>query len=425
MKEASFSSLSNEQARELLAGLRQSYAAYCEKNLRLDMSRGKPCPEQLDLSADMFGIRMDNFKDSAGFDVRNYGELTGIVDMKKIFARMLDVDDASIVVAGNSSLNLMYDVIALAMNFGLARSPRPWSRCEKIKFLCPSPGYDRHFRVTEHFGFELVCVPMLETGPDMDVVEALVREDESVKGIWCVPVFSNPSGAVYSDETVRRLATMKTAAPDFLIMCDNAYCVHLLYDALPETLSIYNEAVRAGNPDRVFQFASTSKITFAGAGVACLSASEDNLKAYLKTLSVQTIGYDKVNQLFHARYLKNYVHLLEHMKKHAAILRPKFEIVDRVLTEQLAALDIARWTRPQGGYFVDFVAPKGAARRIVELCGKAGVKLTEAGAAFPYGLDPDDSHIRIAPSYPSEPELQTACELLCLCTKIAALELLL
>lgn len=421
MAYSAYSELSREQAVELYDELKQQYAGYAAMNLKLDMSRGKPCPEQLDLSNDILEQKITDFRDANGLDVRNYGELTGIIDMKKIFARMLDVDDASVVVAGNSSLNLMYDIISLAMNTGLARSPKPWSRCDKIKFLCPSPGYDRHFRVTEHFGFELINVPMDENGPDMDMVEELVQ-DESVKGIWCVPVFSNPNGAIYSDEVVRRLATMKTAAPDFLIMCDNAYCVHLLYDELPQTLSIYNEAVKAGNPDRVFQFASTSKMTFAGSGVSCLSASKDNLDIYLKVLAVQTIGYDKVNMLMHAKYLRSYEHIVEHMKKHAAILRPKFQMVDKILHEKLDGLGIATWTEPKGGYFINITSLKGTAKRIVELCGKVNVKLTPAGAAFPYGIDPDDAQIRFAPSYPSLEELRIASELLCLCAKMAALE---
>ncbi|MEG1268619.1 MAG: aminotransferase class I/II-fold pyridoxal phosphate-dependent enzyme [Oscillospiraceae bacterium] len=422
MSQCAFSKLSHEQAQNLYAELQQDYNKYGDMKLNLDMSRGKPCTQQLDLSNDMVNRNITDFHDSSGMDVRNYGELTGIMDMKIIFAQMLNVDPSSIVVAGNSSLNLMYDIISLAMFSGIAQSAQPWSRCGKLKFLCPSPGYDRHFGVTEHFGFELIGVPLLSTGPDMDVVEALVRDDESIKGMWCVPVFSNPNGAVYSDETVKRLASMQTKAKDFLIMCDNAYCVHFLYDKVPETLSIYNESVKAGNPDRVIQFASTSKITFAGAGVSCLSASKGNLAVYQKALAMQTIGFNKVNQLMHARFLKNYDNLINHMKKHADILRPKFMLVDKILTEKLEGLEIASWTKPLGGYFINFTAPKGTAKRIVELCSKVNVKLTPAGAAFPYGIDHEDSQIRIAPSYPSINELQTASELLCLCTKMASLE---
>ncbi len=414
--------LSAAQAREEYAALARQYEAYREEHLRLDMSRGKPSPEQLDLSNALFAETAAGFLGEGGVDTRNYGELTGLAEMKRLFASLLGCRPEAVIVAGNSSLNQMYDVVSMGMHFGMPDSDRPWSQVPDRKFLCPVPGYDRYFRVAEHFGFALVPVKMNEDGPDMDEVERLAASDPSVKGIWCVPVFSNPSGIVYSAQTVRRLAAMRCAAPDFTVMYDNAYCVHVLEGEPPVLPDIIEECERAGHPNRVFVFASTSKITFSGAGISCVAAGQKNLEAYKKVLSVQTIGFDKINQLLHARFLRDRAQLLEHMKKHAAILAPKFRLVDEVLTQQLGGSGIASWTKPRGGYFINFTAQPGTAKRIVSLCAQAGVKLTEAGAAFPYGVDPQDSQIRIAPSYPTLEELRKACSLLCLCTKMAALE---
>ncbi len=418
----SYTGLNAAQAKEMYAELERQYGEFQARNLNLDMSRGKPCPAQLDLSDALLEEASAGFKSESGVDARNYGELAGLPEAKELFAELLGCKAESIVVAGNSSLNQMYDVISMGMHFGMADSEKPWSQVADRKFLCPVPGYDRHFRVTEHFGFELMPVKMRADGPDMDEVERLAAADPAVKGIWCVPVFSNPSGAVYSDETVRRLASMQCAAPDFTVMFDNAYCVHSLYEepsVLPDLLA---ECEKAGHPNRAFLFASTSKITYSGAGVACVAAGKGSLDAYKKVLAVQTIGFDKVNQLLHARFLKNKAQVLEHMKKHAEILAPKFRLVDEVLTKELGGLGIAEWTKPRGGYFINFTAQPGTAKRIVALCAAANVKLTPAGAAFPYGVEPEDSQIRIAPSYPTCDELRTACELLCLCTKMAVLE---
>ena len=390
--------------------------------LALDMSRGKPSPAQLDLSNGLYQTLEAGFQSAGGVDTRNYGELAGIAEMKQIFAGMLGLDSGDILAGGNSSLNLMFDVISRAMSHGLPDSPCPWNRCEKVKFLCPAPGYDRHFAVTEYFGAEMINVPMTDDGPDMDVVEAMVKSDPAVKGIWCVPVYSNPTGAVYSDETVRRLAAMPCAAPDFLIMWDNAYTVHHLYDEIPRQANILEACRGTGNPNRVILFASTSKITFSGAGVACLAADKAMMKMQVDALSLQTIGYNKVNQLAHARFLGSFDGVNALMKRHAAILRPKFQLVDEVLTENLGGLDIASWTRPRGGYFISLMAPKQTAARVVQLCAEANVKLTPAGAAYPYGRDPEDRNIRIAPTFPSEEELRTATQLLTVCVRIAALE---
>lgn len=418
----SYTGLNAAQAKEMYAELERQYAEFQAKNLNLDMSRGKPCPAQLDLSDALLEEASAGFKSESGVDARNYGELAGLPEAKELFAELLGCKAESIVVAGNSSLNQMYDVISMGMHFGMTDSEKPWSQVADRKFLCPVPGYDRHFRVTEHFGFELIPVKMRADGPDMDEVERLAAADPAVKGIWCVPVFSNPSGAVYSDETVRRLASMQCAAPDFTVMFDNAYCVHSLYEEPPVLPDLLAECEKAGHPNRAFLFASTSKITYSGAGVACVAAGKGSLNAYKKVLAVQTIGFDKVNQLLHARFLKNKAQVLEHMKKHAEILAPKFRLVDEVLTKELGGLGIAEWTKPRGGYFINFTAQPGTAKRIVALCAAANVKLTPAGAAFPYGVEPEDSQIRIAPSYPTCDELRTACELLCLCTKMAVLE---
>ncbi len=408
-----------ERARELSA-LRESYAAFKARGLSLDMSRGKPSPEQLDLSSP---IQSDaEYRSLDGVDCRNYGELAGLREMRCLFGEMLGVPWQQVVVGGNSSLKLMYDMIARAYTHGLVGSKKPWAKYDVIKFICPSPGYDRHFAVTQYFGAQLILVPMLETGPDMGEVERIVKDDETVKGIWCVPVYSNPTGCVYSAETVKRLAAMKCAADDFTVMWDNAYCVHDLFGEsadIPEMLSLCAEH---GHPNRVFEFASTSKITFSGAGVACVASSPENIEYLKKSMFYETIGYDKLNQLVHARFLKDMATLRAHMAAQAEIIRPKFLIVDRILKRELEGLAVASWRLPRGGYFINLVTNDGCAGRVVALCAEAGVKLTGAGAAFPYGVDPDDRNIRLAPSYPSEEDLAAATELLSICVKIASLE---
>ena len=419
-----YNNLSAEQAREQLDMLIGEYNSFKEMGLKMDMSRGKPCAQQLELANDIFSTIDGNYISAAGVDSRNYGEPTGLGEMKVIFADILGVAPENVIVGGNSSLNMMYDTISRAMTHGVARSAQPWGSYEKIKFLCPVPGYDRHFALTQHFGIEMINVPMTESGPDMDVVEQLVCDDESIKGMWCVPVYSNPGGAIYSDEVIARLAKMRCAAEDFTIMWDNAYAVHHLYGSGPVMTDILVECAKAGNAERVIMFASTSKITFSGSGVACVAGSQDTLAAYKISLFLQTIGYDKVNQLVHARFLKSSDGVAEHMAKHAAILRPKFKIVDDILSESLDGLGIASWTKPIGGYFINLITPKNTASRIVQLCAEANVVLTPAGAAFPYGNDPDNNNIRIAPTFPGEDELRNATQLLSVCVRIAALEMI-
>lgn len=417
-----YSKLNADEAANELTALRREYQLFKARGLKLDMSRGKPAPDQLSLAEDLLksGVGYD-FTDSAGTDTRNYGEPLGAPEMREIFARMLSVKPENVIACGNSSLNLMYDTISRAYTHGLPHSDKPWGRYDRIKLLCPSPGYDRHFAICEHFGAELVAVAMTDDGPDIDEVERLVADDDAVKGIWCVPIYSNPTGCVYSNETIRRLADMKCAARDFTIIWDNAYCVHSLCGDPPRIAEILEECERAGNPERALEFASTSKITFAGAGVSCIAGSEASLDAVKKTMAIQTIGYNKINQLMHARFIKESGGIGAIMRRHADLLRPKFELVDNELTSRLGGTGAARWTKPQGGYFVSLYV-EGGAERVVRLCADAGVKLTNAGAAYPYGRDPEDSHIRIAPSYPTLDELKAACELLCVCVKTAYLE---
>lgn len=404
--------------------LRSEYDRYKAMGLKLDMSRGKPCPEQLDLSKEM--LHMDDYIGEDGVDARNYGLLEGMPEARRFFAELFGLDAGEVIVCGNSSLSMMYYLIDLGWRAGWADSIRPWRFCNNIKFLCPVPGYDRHFRVTEYFGFQMLSIPMKEDGPDMDLVEQLVKQDESIKGIWCVPVYSNPDGNVYSDETVRRLAQMETAAPDFKIMWDDAYCVHHLTDEIFETANILEECKKAGCPDRPVMFCSTSKITYPGAGVAAVGASEHNVRYITKNMTPMLISYDKMNQLRHVQYLKNKAGVLEHMKKHRAILQPKFRLVKDTFREEFSSCGpIARWTDPKGGYFISLYLQDGCARRTVQLCKECGVVLTAAGAAYPYGLDPQDRHLRIAPTYPSLQELGTAAKLLCICAKLATVELLL
>ena len=407
------------------AECRASYQAYKARGLKLDMSRGKPGPEQLDLTLDMLDCvnARDGYRTEGGADTRNYGVPDGIPEARELLGAMMGVPADNVIVGGNSSLNLMFDYIATAYAKGVC-GEEPWCHQGKIKFLCPSPGYDRHFAVTEYFGFELVTVDMTESGPDMDQVESYVR-DPLVKGIWCVPMYSNPDGITYSDETVRRLAALRPAAADFTIMWDNAYCVHEFdgpYVPFPDIISLCREA---GNPDMVFEFASTSKVTFPGAGISVMASSVDNIKYMTDLLSIQTISYDKVNQLRHVRYLKDKAHTLELMKKHAAIMKPKFDAVVSALEEKIAPLGIASWKRPKGGYFVSVDTMDGLAKRTLALCKEAGIVMTGAGATFPYGVDPRDRNIRIAPSLPPVEELQVAIDVFCTCLKLAALEKLL
>ena len=424
-----YKELTRKELLDLQKELLAEYQSQKDKGLKLDISRGKPSKEQLDLSMPMLDVLGSDSVMHAedGTDVRNYGLLDGIPEAKKLMGDLMGVDPSQVIVGGNSSLNIMYDMVARSELFGVMGST-PWSRLDKVKFLCPVPGYDRHFAVTEQFGIELINVPILADGPDMDAVEEYVNNDPAVKGIWCVPVYANPTGSVYSEETVKRLAALKPAAKDFRIYWDNAYCVHHLFDEeekQAKVLNILEECEKAGNPDMVYQFCSTSKVTFAGAGVAALSSSPANIADIKSKLQWSTIGPDKINQLRHVRFFKDVNGLKEHMKKHAAIVRPKFEEVLATLERELAELEIAQWSHPLGGYFVSFDAMEGCAKKIVARCKEAGLVLTGAGAAFPYGKDPKDSNIRIAPTMPTLDELKEALELFVICVKLVAVEKLL
>ena len=410
-----------ERAAEL-AALREKLQKYEALHLNLNMARGKPSKAQLDMTSGLLTVLSDPADCvDEGIDARNYGELSGLPSAKKLFAEILGTKPEEIFVGGNASLNLMYDLIAKAYTHGLQHSPRPWAKEPVVRFLCPAPGYDRHFKISESFGMELIGIPMTESGPDMDAVEKAVK-DPAVKGMWCVPKYSNPDGIVYSDETVDRIAALRPAAPDFALMWDNAYCIHEIYGEFVPFRDMLSLCRAQGNADMVYEFASTSKITFPGAGVACMAASEENLKYLLSLLTYQTISYDKVNQLRHVRYLQDKTHTLELMRRHAALLAPKFTAVLDALDHEIAPLGIAHWTRPQGGYFISFYAMPGTAKRALALCKAAGVTMTGAGATYPYGRDPQDSNIRIAPSLPPVEELRQAMEIFCLCVRIAALE---
>jgi aspartate/methionine/tyrosine aminotransferase len=391
-------------------------------NLKLDMSRGKPSAEQLDISMDMLDV-LDSkslLKSENGMDLRNYGIMDGIPEAKRLMAEMMGCDEKNVIVYGNASLNIMYDQISRAMVLGICGNT-PWGKLDKVKFLCPVPGYDRHFAITALFGIEMINIPLYEDGPDMDMVEEYVNNDPGVKGIWCVPKYANPSATSYSDETVRRFANLKPAAPDFRIFWDNAYCVHHLYaDNQHEILDILSECEKAGNPDMVFEFASTSKVTFPGAGVAALAASENNLADIKKQMTIQTIGHDKINQLRHVLYFKNLDGIKAHMMKHAEIMRPKFEMLNELLTAEVASRGIGTWVNPVGGYFICFESLEGCAKDIVGKCKEAGVTMTGAGAPFPYGKDPKDSTIRIAPTFPSLEELKKAAEVFVVCVRLAS-----
>ena len=412
---------------ELLAekkSLEAEYKKFQQRGLKLDMSRGKPSQEQLDLSMGMMDV-LASYVDLTcedGTDCRNYGVLDGIHEAKVLIGDMIECNPDNIIIYGNSSLNIMYDTIARSMTHGVMGST-PWCKLDKVKFLCPVPGYDRHFAITEYFGIEMINVPMLPTGPDMDMVEDLVSKDEAIKGIWCVPKYSNPQGITYSDETVRRFARLKPAAKDFRIYWDNAYCVHDLYeDKADQILEILGECEKAGNPNLPIEFCSTSKITFSGAGVSGLITSLENKADILKRLTIQTIGFDKINQLRHVKFLKDIDGVKAHMAKHAAIIRPKFEAVLETLEKELGELGIASWSKPVGGYFISFNAEKGCAKAIVAKCKEAGLVLTGAGAAYPYGNDPEDSNIRIAPTLPPIEELKVATDLFVTCTKLVTVE---
>lgn len=423
----SFMNYSGPELKAALAGLQEEYDRVRARNLKLDMSRGKPGADQLDLSLAVLDCisSSESCKASDGTDCRNYGLVDGIPEAKRLFADMLEVDPSEIIIGGNSSLNMMYDTIARAMTFGLYGSGKPWSKLDRVKFLCPSPGYDRHFAVCEAFGFELIPIEMHADGPDMDAVERLVAADEAIKGIWCVPKYSNPQGITYSDEVVDRFARLKPKAADFRIYWDNAYCVHHLTEKHDHLKNILEACRLNGNEDMVFIFGSTSKISFPGSGVAMMAASKANLDVIRKQMAFQTIGPDKLNQLRHVRFFQNLDGIRAHMKKQAALLHPKFETVLSGLDNGLAGTGLAQWTKPNGGYFISLDTVDGCAARTVALCAAAGVKLTPAGATFPYGKDPRDRNIRIAPTFPPVAELKTAIDLLCLCVKIAGTEKLL
>ena len=401
--------------------LEAQYKKFQGMNLKLNMARGKPGPHQMDLAMDL--LKMDNYITDNGFDTRNYGELEGLPEARALFADVFGVQPGEVFVGGNSSLQLMYNLIAIGMMFGFQDSPKPWGQVEHRKFLCPVPGYDRHFAITEYFGIEMINVPMLPTGPDMDMVEALVSSDPAIKGIWCVPKYSNPQGISYSDETVRRFARLKPAATDFRIYWDNAYTIHHLYDHDQDHLiEILAECKRAGNPDLAYKFASTSKISFPGSGISAMAASENNLVDIRAQMKVQTIGHDKVNQLRHVRFFGDIHGMVEHMRLHANILRPKFEIVRSTLESELGGLGIGTWTNPKGGYFVSFDSLDGCAKEIVSRCKKVGLILTGAGATFPYGKDPHDSNIRIAPSFPANSDLELAMKVFTCVVKLVSVK---
>lgn len=421
-----YTEMSETELKEQLAVLTKEYEAAKAKGLKLDMSRGKPSPAQLDVSNEMLDIVNSEIGcvSDSGTDCRNYGIMEGIPEARQLMGDFLRVPKENVFVCGNASLNIMYDCVSSAMLFGIMGST-PWCHLDKVKFLCPVPGYDRHFKITELMGIEMINIPMTENGPDMDMVEKLVSSDSSIKGIWCVPKYSNPQGIVYSDETVKRFAALKPAAKDFRIYWDNAYALHYIYDENIEIPEILSECAKAGNPDLVYEFCSTSKISFAGGGISAIASSEANLKWISKRMNVETISYDKINQLRHARYFKNGDGLRAHMRKHAEFLRPKFDVVLETLDRELTGLGAGSWMKPMGGYFISFDAVPGCAKAIVNKCKEAGVVLTGAGATYPYGKDPDDSNIRIAPSYPTLEELKQAAELFTLCAKLATVEKLL
>ena len=421
-----YSEMTGEQLEAEKAEAEKRYEAFKAEGHNLDMSRGKPSPEQLDLSLGMLSLvdEKTDFADAAEVDVRNYGGASGIKGARELMGGILGVPADNVVVLGNSSLQIMYQMVSHAMTHGIMGSV-PWCKLDKVKFLCPAPGYDRHFSICEHFGIEMIPVPMHEDGPDMDMVEKLVAEDDAIKGIWCVPQYSNPQGIVYSDEVVERFAALEPAAPDFRIFWDNAYAVHHLCDDHPQVANLMEKAAAAGNPDSYYMFASTSKVTFASGGISCVAASDANIAEIKQFMGFQSIGPDKINQLRHVLFFGEPGSLEAHMKKQAELISPKFEKVKEVFGRELGGLGVGTWTDPKGGYFITFESLPGCAKRIVALAADAGVKMTGAGAMYPYKNDPDDKTIRVAPTYPSVDELAAAAELFCICVKIASAEKLL
>ena len=420
----SYSELTCEELLELKSELEKKYEEAKAEGLALDMSRGKPSPAQLDLSRGMLDVlnSSSELKAENGTDVRNYGLLEGIYEARKLMGDIMGVPAENVIVCGNASLNIMYDLVSRAEVFGFDGCT-PWAKLDKVKFLCPAPGYDRHFGITELFGIEMITVPMNEDGPDMDIVEKYVNNDESVKGIWCVPKYSNPQGVVYSDETVKRFAALKPAAKDFRVFWDNAYAVHDLYpEKEVKLLNIFDECKKNGNENMVFELCSTSKISFSGAGISAVASSKNNIEEIKKYMTKQTIGYDKINQLRHVKYFKDINGIKEHMKKHAALLRPKFEAVLDTLENDLAGTGVGTWTKPLGGYFISFEGLEGTAKAIVQKCKDAGMTLTGAGATYPYKNDPKDSNIRIAPSYPSLEEMSKAAALFTICVRLVSID---
>lgn len=422
-----YSDLSKNELLQLKSELEQKYKEAASQGLKLDMSRGKPSFAQLELSNKLLDVlnSSSDKKTESGIDVRNYGGLEGIPEARKLMADIIGVSSDNVMVCGNASLNIMYDIVSRSMIFGVLGST-PWSKLDHVKFLCPVPGYDRHFAITELFGIEMINIPMNADGPDMDLVEKYVNNDASVKGIWCVPKYSNPQGITYSDEVVKRFASLKPAAKDFRVFWDNAYAIHDLYeDDKANLLEIFSECSKTRNEDMVYEFCSTSKVSFAGGGISAVAASKANLDAMRKTMTIQTIGFDKVNQLRHVRYFKDINGMKEQMKKHADLLRPKFEAVVQTLDKELSGLEIGSWIKPKGGYFISFQSMNGCAKAIVQKCKEAGVTLTNAGATYPYKNDPMDSNIRIAPSFPTEEEMKKATELFILCVKLVSIDKLL
>lgn len=421
----SYQEMSREELLQQKAVLEKAYEDAKEKGLKLDMSRGKPSVAQLDMTMGIMSVldKDTEMKTLDGTDCRNYGMMDGIPEAKQLMADMMGVASAeNVMVCGNASLSIMYDTVSRHMTHGVLGNT-PWCKLDKVKFLCPVPGYDRHFAITEHFGIEMINVPMTLQGPDMDMVEKLVSEDESIKGIWCIPKYSNPQGITYSQETVKRFAALKPAAEDFRIFWDNAYVIHHLQEDRQEEIpDILRECEKAGNPDLVYEFASTSKVSFAGAGISAMAASKANLEEARRSMTIQTIGHDKVNQLRHVRYFKDLDGLKQQMKRHADIIRPKFEAVLEILDRELGGLGIGSWLRPYGGYFISFDALEGCAKAIVAKCKEAGVVLTGAGATFPYKKDPKDSNIRIAPTFPTPEEMAAAAELFVLCVKLVSID---
>lgn len=420
--------LLTEMNKEELSAFRseceKEYEGYKAKGMKLDMSRGKPSTEQLDLAMPMFDVFTNaaSMLTADGIDCRNYGCLTGIHDAKVLFGDLLGVKEEELIIGGNSSLAMMYDAVSRAMTHGVYGSEKPWGKYDKVKFLCPVPGYDRHFAICESFGIEMINIPMRSDGPDMDMIEKLVSEDETIKGIWCVPLYSNPDGIAYSDEVVKRFANLSPKAPDFRIFWDNAYCVHHLTDTPDKILNILDECKKTGKEDMVLIFASTSKISFSGAGVAIMAASVNNVEQITKLMGIQCISYDKINQLRHVKYFKNVDGIMEHMAKHRTIIAPKFKLVLDMLDAEIAELGVLEWNKPNGGYFISVNTLDGCAKRVVQLCKEAGVVLTSAGATFPYGKDPHDRNIRIAPTYPPLDELEAAMKIFCVSVKLASAE---